>query len=365
MYGQPYAPDVARRMVYGSKRTLDALEEDVKSGAVDVSELADLDAKRIELLKERQKFFDQRREYKKLVSTDGRVEHLYDTLAEAARNLGGTVAPLDFHKYGDTDCSSDNEAVLVFGDWHYGMVTNNSFNKYNTEICKLRVARTVERVIKRLMLHDCVRLHVVVLGDLFHGSIHTSARVASEELVCEQIMEVSEILAQAVNELSRYVRETLVYITYGNHGRTIQNKNDSIHRDNLERVIPWWLEQRLKGDESVRIVEDTGTEFLFVNAAGHDLCASHGDLDSVKTAPRLLTTLFYKQYGRDVEYILLGDKHHRESFEEMGVTAVICGALCGSDDYANGKRLYSTPSQLLLIVNPEIGVDAEYRIACE
>ena len=46
------------------------------------------------------------------------------------------------------------------------------------------------------------------------------------------------------------------------------------------------------------------------------------------------------------------------------MTAIICGALCGSDDYANGKRLYSTPSQMLLIVSPHNGVDAEYRIAC-
>lgn len=43
---------------------------------------------------------------------------------------------------------------------------------------------------------------------------------------------------------------------------------------------------------------------------------------------------------------------------------MICGALCGADDYANDKRLYSTPSQLLLIFNPIDGLDAEYRLKC-
>lgn len=361
VYGQPYSSDVARRMLYGSRRTLELLDED-RAAAGDSSTYADeIDEKIIELRKERQKFFDQRREYNKLVSADGRAEHLYDTLTEAARHLDDTIGSLDFHKCVHTPYS-DNEAVLVFGDWHYGMTTDNAFNRYDTEVCKQRVCRVVEKVVKRLVIHNCNRLHVVVLGDLFHGAIHTNARVASEELVCDQIMEVSEILAQAINELSRYVQDTFVYMTYGNHGRTVPNKKENIHRDNLERIIPWWLEQRLKDNESVHIAEDTGTEFLFVTAAGHDLCASHGDLDSVKTAPRLLTTLFHKRYGKDVEYILLGDKHHRESFEELGVTAILCGALCGSDDYANGKRLYSTPSQLLLIVNLENGVDAEYRI---
>lgn len=361
VYGQPYSSDVARRMLYGSRRTLELLDED-RAAAGDSSTYADeIDEKIIELRKERQKFFDQRREYNKLVSADGRAEHLYDTLTEAARHLDDTIGSLDFHKCVHTPYS-DNEAVLVFGDWHYGMTTDNAFNRYDTEVCKQRVCRVVEKVAKRLVIHNCNRLHIVVLGDLFHGAIHTNARVASEELVCDQIMEVSEILAQAINELSRYVQDTFVYMTYGNHGRTVPNKKENIHRDNLERIIPWWLEQRLKDNESVHIAEDTGTEFLFVTAAGHDLCASHGDLDSVKTAPRLLTTLFHKRYGKDVEYILLGDKHHRESFEELGVTAILCGALCGSDDYANGKRLYSTPSQLLLIVNLENGVDAEYRI---
>lgn len=362
IYGQPYSSDVARRMMYGSKRTLDLLDEE-RSRGVSVSSVSDdIDMKMVELRKERQKFYDQRREYNKLVSEDGRFEHLYNALINEARNLSQTVGCLEFAKSCEIDDISDNEAVLVFGDWHYGMTTDNVFNKYNTDICKQRVINVVERSIERIRLHRCNTLHIVILGDLFHGAIHTSARVASEELVCNQIMEVSEILAQAICELNRCVPETYVYMTYGNHGRVVPVKKDNIHRDNFERVIPWWLEQRLKGDESIHIINDFGTEFLFITAAGHDICASHGDLDSVRTSTRILPTLFHKQYGKDIEYILLGDKHHRESFEEMGITSIICGALCGSDDYANDKRLYSTPTQLLLIVNKDLGVDAEYRI---
>ena len=106
-------------------------------------------------------------------------------------------------------------------------------------------------------------------------------------------MQVSEILAQSIERLSLYVEETTVYVTYGNHARTIQNKNDSIHRDNIERIVPWWLSQRLQGYDNISVTEDTGNEFLFVNACGHELCASHGDLDSVKSSPRLLTCLLY------------------------------------------------------------------------
>ena len=366
VYGQSYSSDVARRMLYGSRRTLELLDSERVNKICDDDIITELDTKMIELRKERQKFFDQRREFNKLVSFDGRREHLYDTLSDAANKLNETIGTIFANNSDNTYIQkSDNEAVLVFSDWHYGMEVENVFNTYNTEICIKRVMNTVNEAIKRIMLHKCSKLHVVLLGDMFHGAIHTSVRVASEELVCEQIMQVSEILAQSIERLSTVVDEVNVYATYGNHGRTVQNKKDSIHADNMEKLIPWWLEQRLSSHDNISIINDSKYEFIFLNAAGHEICAAHGDLDSVTSSPRLLTTLFNKQYGKNIECILQGDKHHRESFEELGVTSMICGALCGSDDYASDKRLFSSASQLLLIVNPEIGIDAEYRLQCQ
>lgn len=363
VYGKELSSDVARREMYGSRYTLDLMDEELIDGIDSAQVLNDIDQKLIELKKERQKFFDQRREFNKLVSVAGRQEHLYDTLSESASRLNETVGKIYDGSIPELDIS-DNEAVLVFADWHYGMVAENVFNKYNTGICKDRVKQVVDSAKQKLLIHNCKSLHLVVLGDLFHGAIHTSARVASEELVCDQIMQVSEILAQSVCELSKYVNDVVVYMTFGNHGRTVQSKKDNIHKDNMERLIPWWLKERIinMGANNISIRNDTDNEFLFINAAGHEICASHGDLDKIQSSPRLLTTLFQKKFGKDIEYVLLADKHHRESFEELGVTAQICGALCGSDDYANEKRLYSTPSQLMLIVNPKDGVDAEYKI---
>lgn len=59
LYGNRYSPDVARRMIYGSKKTLDAL------GGLDVVQdisdsPKDIDKKIYEFKKERQKMQDQR-----------------------------------------------------------------------------------------------------------------------------------------------------------------------------------------------------------------------------------------------------------------------------------------------------------------
>lgn len=364
IYGQPYNSDHARKLLRGSLMTLKEMDEEGISSISDESILSELDTKKVELQKERQKFFDQRREYNKIVTADARREHLYQKLAESAERLRDEIGVLYSQPIVD-HAREDAEAVLVFSDWHYGMTTNNVFNSYNTEICRQRVARVVEEAEKRIKRHHCRRLHVVFLGDAAHGICHISARVAAEELMADQIMHASEILAQSIQYLSQFVDETRVYLTYGNHGRAVANKNDNIHRDNWERLIGWWLTERFSGEDHIHILPEEADEFLLIDVAGHNMVAAHGDLDNVKSSPRLLSTLMYKMYGVDVEYILLGDKHHRESFNELGVTAVICGSLCGTDDYANSKRLYSDPSQLLLIVTPEDGVDAEYRLKCE
>lgn len=359
LYGKPYASDVARRMLYGSCRTLTLLDEDGYSD--NPSAITEqLNEKIIEMKKERQRLFDQRREYNKLLNLEGRQEHLYDMLAGAAEKLEESVGML-FSERQQTQ-RGDGEAVLVLSDWHYGMTASNIFNTYDTDICRTRVREIVDKAAQKLTLHGCSKLHVVVLGDLIHGAIHTGTRVASEELVCDQLMQASEILAQAICRLSEYADDTVVYMTYGNHARTIQNKNDSIHRDNMERIIPWWLEQRMRGCENIVIQNDFENEFLVFDVCGHGFCAAHGDLDSVKSSPRVFPTLFQRRYGKQIEYILLGDKHHIEEFNELGVSAKLCGSLCGTDDYANDKRLYSLPSQLLLIVNREDGVDAEYKL---
>lgn len=366
VYGQPYSSDVARRLFYGSRKTLELMDAERESkleAEGDGSLIAELDRKKVELEKERQRYYDQRREYAKQVRSDGRWEHLVGVLERAATDLPLEVGQMFADGYAP-EGFSDAEAVLVFTDWHYGMTAANSFNTYDTKICRERVEHVVRKAIERITLYECKRLHVVVLGDLIHGAIHTSARVAAEELVADQLIHVSEILAQAIDVLSQFVTQTQVYVTYGNHGRTVANKKDNLHRDNLERLIPWWLQQRFSQRQDVIVMPESDTEFLHLSVCGHEFVAVHGDLDSVQSSPRLLHTLFAKKYGADIEYVILGDRHHRESYEELGITSLLCGSLCGSDDFANDHRLFSSPSQLLLIVTRSEGVDGEYRIGC-
>ena len=212
-----------------------------------------------EIYKAKRQLWDQRREYNKVLTSDARADHLAERLIEAAN-----IVPLK--DYSDVftlkHSGSNKEAVLVCSDWHYGQVSNNIWNQYDVSICLQRVSKLFNKVSAALREHDVKVLHIVLLGDFVNGAIHTGSRVASEENTCDQLMHVSEVLANFINELSVHVDKVDVYSTYGNHARTVQNKDDSIHSDNMERIIPFWLKQRLQNNHKVNIVDSDFYEFI-------------------------------------------------------------------------------------------------------
>ena len=312
-----------------------------------------------ELYKIKKQVSDQRREYNKLRTSDARADNLAERLIEAAN-----LVPLQDYSniFTFKNITSNEEAVLCLSDWHYGQVSNNIWNEYNTAICQERVSKLFDKVSNALREHDICTLHIVLLGDFVNGAIHTGSRVAAEENTCEQLMHVSEILANFINVLSVYVDDVNVYSTYGNHARTVQHKDDSIHADNMERVIPWWLKQRLKDNNKISIVDSDFYEFIYFNVCGYNVVCTHGDLDKFRDLGVTINSLFSKKYGKTIDYTFSGDKHHLESFEQFGIESTLVGSLCGTDEYANNKRLYSYPMQTLCIFTPEDGKLCSYNI---
>ena len=312
-----------------------------------------------EIYKAKRQLWDQRREYNKTLTSDARADHLTERLIEAA-----SIVPLENYSnmFKFENSNSEEEAVLCLSDWHYGQVSNNIWNSYDTDICKHRVAKLFEKVSIALEEHNIQTLHIALLGDFINGAIHVGSRVAAEENACEQLMHVSELLASFINALSVYVGKVNVYSTYGNHARTIQNKNDSIHTDNMERVIPWWLKQRLMNNSKVNIIDSEYYEFICFNVCGYDVVCTHGDLDKFRDIGVTINSLFSKKFGKTIDYTFSGDKHHLESFEQFGIESSLVGSLCGTDEFANNKRLYSYPMQTLCMFTPEDGKLCTYNI---
>lgn len=362
-YGIDLASDSIRKAngtIFGGTFRTAYLKNQIYTNPEEFSKEKELDKKLADIRKEKQKLFDQRREYNKLLTSDARAEHLNDELLRIAENLNKEYPLVQLDKY--KDVNTKREALLAFSDWHYGMVTDNIWNSYNTDICRKRVEKLLSKVIEYLELNQIDMLHIALLGDAAHGGCHVSCRVKSEEDVCDQIMHVSEIMAEAINKLSAHVNHITVYSCYGNHLRTIQNKQDSVDSDNLEKLIPWWLKQRLKENLKIDIVESEYKEFTRVNICGYHVCCVHGNLDNFRNLGSTVNTIFSRKFGETIDYTISGDKHHLEEFEQFDIESILIRSLCGTDDFANEKRLYSKPGQTLMIFNLEYGREATYHI---
>ena len=327
------------------------------------AQLHEIEQRELELRMEQRKFYDQRQALTRVVNAKAREESLHECITRSAEqlNMSKPLVPLsragEVHRLG-------TEALLILTDWHYGMVCDNPFNRYNPEVCAQRVRRLIDETVERLLMHQVTDLHIHLLGDFAHGAIHPTVRLESVENTCDQLMRVSEILAEAIHEISAAVDRVDVFATYGNHMRTVQNKKESIHSDNMEKIIPWWLATRLKDDDTINVCpmcEEFITDFI----GGKTVVSTHGDLDTVRDFGVTANMLLSRDLGTPVDIAIMGDKHHAESLDRFGVDSMIAPALCGSDNHAHGKRLYAKPSQLLMTFEQDYGRDAVYYLKLE
>ena len=323
-------------------------------------QLKELQQMKDEVYKAKKQLSDQRREYNKLLTLDARADHLTDRMIMAANMLNDNYPFLLQESKAQT--RTDKEALICFADWHYGMITDNIWNKYNTEICKKRLSWFVSNCIDYIELNQISTVHIVLLGDLINGAIHTTSRVKSEEDTCDQLMNVSELVAQSVNRISYGVDKVHVYTCCGNHARTVQNKKDSVYSDNMEKIIPWWLRQRLQNNHKITINDSEYKEFTRINILGKNICVVHGDLDKFKNLGVTVNTIFSQKFGETIDYTVSADKHHLEEVGVFNTESILVRSLCGTDDHANGLRLYDKPGQTMIVFNSIYGRESTYHV---
>lgn len=280
------------------------------------------------------------------------IAHDYATIMSEKKIL--TKPELD----GNWTDFSDAEGVLLLSDWHYGMVCDNPWNTFDPDICKERVNKLLVKAIQIIKKNDISHLHVLDLADLIAGRIHTQIRIESRFDVITQTMQVAEILAELLNELSYYCGISF-YSCLDNHSRLEPNKKESMDLESLARLIPWYLVERLKDNDCVEICENAyGADIITCKVAGHNVIGVHGDNDSPTHALERLSLMTHQHYAM----LCTAHLHHMSLNEEHQSMVVSNSSLMGVDRYAEKLRLTSDPSQTFIVSTPENVCEAIYRI---
>ena len=357
VYGQPYSSDVCRRMMYGSKRTLELMDNE-KGNVLSGTEIADeIDMKRIELQKERQKFYDQRNAYNKLLRDRAREEEINEIIADCVSS--GSLPELHYNDEVLHHVVGDNTLLVSLNDLHYGANVHNAWCTYNSEVCAEMMARYLEKIVSIAnmnMSEDCV---VWAAGDCISGNIHRSIQITNKENVIEQIMGVSELIAQFIAGLSGHFRTVRFVSVAGNHSRIEPNKDNSLTAERLDNLVEWYLAARLQNFENV-IIDDAhkldDTVSLF-DVRGKNYALVHGDFDGSAGKIQSLQQMIRKP----LYAVLSGHLHHNQTDVVQGIRTVMAGSFQGMDQFCVEKRIVGEPEQMVCVCD-ESGIVCYYDI---
>ena len=355
LYGQAYAPDVARRMIYGSKRTLDAVEQDVERTIRDDDILSELDSKRFELQKERQKYFDQRNALTKLLRERSRQEELNEILEDTIRS--GNLPQLDYQR--TMIEPSDNDLLVSLNDIHYGANVNNYWNTYNSDVCRDMMCGYLDRIIAIGETHRSENCIVWANGDEISGNIHQSIAVTNKENVIEQIKGVSELIAEFLAELSKHFNQVIFVSVAGNHSRIETNKDRALVSERLDDLVEWYLSARLQNFENVLIGggEKIDNTIYLIDIRGKTYCGVHGDFDGSAGKVQALQAMARKP----IYAVLSGHLHHNKIDEVQGIKTIMAGSFLGMDDYCVQKRIFGRAEQMVCVCDSD-GVRCSYPV---
>ena len=357
--GSCFSATEVRKRMYGMKAVIDAIEREGEDAIRSTDRMSELDSKKIELQAERQKFYDQRNAFNKLVRERSRQEELNEILVKSIQE--GDLPRLDyeFDPYGVVT-QSDNDLLVSLNDIHYGATVENYWNTYNSDICREMMCRYLDRIIQIARTHSSQNCIVWANGDEISGNIHKSITVTNKENVMEQIKGVSELIAEFIAELSKhFVTVTFVSVA-GNHSRLDPNKDNALVSERLDDLIEWYLAARLQSFENVIIGggEKVDETMYLIDVRGKTYCGVHGDFDGSPSKIQALQTMARKP----LYAVLSGHLHHCKIDDVQGIRTIMAGSFLGMDDYCVQKRIYGRPEQMVCVCD-ETGVRCSYNVS--
>ena len=353
--GNCFSASEVRKRMYGMKSIIEAIERDGEAEIQNEDMISLLDSKRIELQKERQKFFDQRNAYNKLLRERSRQEELNEILVDAVRS--GNLPSLQYVR-SEIPCS-DNDLLVSLNDIHYGANIQNYWNTYNSDVCRDMMCKYLDHIISIGEIHKSENCIVWANGDEISGNIHQSIAVTNKENVIEQIKGVSELIAEFLAELSKHFRQVVFVSVAGNHSRIEPNKDKALISERLDDLVEWYLSARLQNFENIVIGggEKIDHTIYLIDVRGKTYCGVHGDFDGSPGKVQSLQAMA----GRPVYAVLSGHLHHNKTDEVQGVKTVMAGSFLGMDDYCVQKRIVGRAEQMVCVCD-ESGIRCTYGI---
>ena len=347
-----WSADHCRKTMIGAIRHQDYIDSKTKE-QLESEQYEKLIQKELELKKEKVKVQDLKTQVNKQIRELARKENLGEILEEKLDKLPNQMINMNYINH----TPSKKQGIAMISDVHYGMVVDNFLNKYNPDIAQERMNYLTDKIIEYSKLNNLDVMNVCLLGDMISGEQYLSVRLENRENLINQIINVSELLSEAIYKISLNVPFVTVSIADGNHER-VYNKKENLNKDNYTELIRKFLELKLKDVSNITFTENVyDNNIISFECCGNTVVGLHGD----KCKKDKVSYEMYNMLNKKIDIILMG--HFHQISQDICYETIVYrnGSFIGTDEYARNLNLNTYPTQKLLIVS-ELGVECCYDI---
>lgn len=359
LYGQAYSSDTTRKMMYGSKKTLDLIDSHIIDSIGKDDVLSELVSKKRDIEKERNKLYTERLEYNRWIREDARDELFMDRVIDAIReNLGMTEAPEDIPIVHGT-----REAALCLADMHFGKefkiygLRDEVLNEYSPEIFYARMEKVLSETRELVEKENINTLRVYNLGDSVEGFIRNSQLWSLRWGVIDSAIIFGDYMGNWLRRLSGFVN--VVYAqTDGNHDelRLLDGKKGQHLCESAGKIIRNIIRIKNEDNPNFSMIENR-TGLIYDELCGYSILGVHGE---VKDRARAIQE-YSDVYDVNISYLFTGHIHH-EDVNGCGArkACIGVGSVIGSDDFSMLLRRRADASASLVVFETGKGKVIQY-----
>lgn len=270
-----------------------------------------------------------------------RIESRQELYYEQIGSLVNTLPLPEFVLWDSNEEDNEEETyILALSDLHAGATFVSMHNEYSLEIMKERFEFLLYKMEQFIKQHKVKKIYVVGLGDYIQGCIHLNDLRINDTFVVKATVQVSKIVAQFLNNLSKFTEISYYHVITSNHGqmRYLGTKASELMDEDMEYIIGHYIKDLLADNNRIEvIVPEEHCDYIILPILGWDIVCMHGH--QVKRIDNILSNLSDK-LDTNIDYLLLGHFHNMKIISGMekctyDTEVLIAPSFVGSDPYAD------------------------------
>lgn len=288
---------------------------------------------RNEIAKERYKLQSLKLEQTRDNRISSRFELFYESISKTINKLTPPeIRPREIPDY-------SKQWVLGIGDLHYGADFKSVNNSYSREECRRRFEALLSYLIQFIHEEKVKSLMIVNVADTIQGILRLSDLQINDVPVVQCVVEVSQLIAEFLNQLSAYCFVEYYHVPSANHSQTrnLGSKASELACEDMEYIIVNYIHDMLGDNGQIYVAKPSGDSILEFGIAGFDCFAMHGH--QIKSTTNIIKDMSNLR-GRNYSYAFLGHTHSANEIvvgerDKHNIEVLTIPAFIGSDPYAD------------------------------